>query len=214
MAAPNACTIENLSGTWTMQGINWVVRRAIGLAEVTVKKHQFVSNHPGTSTPRVQIAIVQTTSTGMGGTLDNRYLDWSENHQEDRLFGNTKVQTRFIGGSSSDGMVLPDLELQTPIDDPNILKFLRGEIGDNLEPSEGYLVEAPKGVFPGVVNEEGLWIHVFIRNQTGLWRVEQVWGFENINNERRLVRRTVSSDNKGNHQLGRLVYNFKDSQYE
>jgi hypothetical protein len=159
------------------QGISWVMRKAINLATVTMKIKQFLGTNPRTSAQTVEIAIGQSTGTGIGSTQDSRYLDWSENPGEDHIFGKTIAQARFVGGSqqsSPDGKARPDVEVQTKIDDSNIGKFLRGEIGEDLKPCEGFLVEKAQKEYPGMNADAGLWAHVVIRSQESKWLAEQV----------------------------------------
>ena len=87
------------------------------------------------------------------------------------------AQARFVGGtqSSTAGREVPDLELQTKLDDANIGKFLRGEVTDELKPSaEGFLVEKAQKEYPGVNGDAGLWVHLVVRSAEGKWMAEQV----------------------------------------
>lgn len=136
---------------------------------------QFVGANPTTSASTVQIDITQSTGTGLGGTADSRYLDWSEIPGEDHIFGKVIAQSRFVGGKVSEGKERPDLEVQTKVDDPNVGKFLRGEIGEDLKPCEGFLVEKAQKEALGVNGESGLWTHVLTRSQDGKWLAEQVF---------------------------------------
>ncbi|KAH7145421.1 hypothetical protein B0J13DRAFT_524961 [Dactylonectria estremocensis] len=208
MATPTEVTMENITGTWALQGINWIIRKTISMTEVTVKMKHFLGKSPQTGEPVSQIAIDQSTS--MSSTSENRFLDWSENPQEDPIFGRNVVQSRLIGinPSSGDG-ARPFVEVQASTDDPNIGKFLRGEIDENLQPCYGFLVEPPKEHHSQLKGGNGgVWLNVVIRNQESKSIAEQVWGFEMVGNERRYVRRVVVSDTKGSWEKGRLVYNF------
>lgn len=151
------------------------MRKTIGLATVTTKIKQFPKTDPRTATQTIEIAITQ--STGIASTQESRYLDWSENPGEDRMFGKTITQAKFVAGSQqsfSNGKIRPDIELQTKIDNVNIGKFLRGEIGDDLKPCEGFLVETAQKQYPGVNGDAGLWVHVVMRSQESKWLSEQV----------------------------------------
>ncbi|KAH7146187.1 hypothetical protein EDB81DRAFT_883610 [Dactylonectria macrodidyma] len=208
MATPAEVTMENITGTWGLQGINWIIRKTISMTEVTVKMKHLLGTSPPTGAPVPQIAIEQSTS--MSRTSENRFLDWSENPQEDPIFGKNVVQSRLIGNDTSSGdRARPLVEVQAAIDDANIGKFLRGEIDENLQPCDGFLVEPPKKEHSQLKGgNEGVWLNVVIRNQDSKTVAEQVWGFEMIKSERRYVRRVVVSDTKGNWEKGRLVYNF------
>lgn len=151
------------------------MRKTIGLATITTKIKQFPRTDPRTAAQTIEIAISQ--STGIASTQESRYLDWSENLGEDRMFGKTITQAQFIAGSQqsfSNGKVRPDFELRTKIDNVNIGKFLRGEVGEDLKPCEGFLVEAAQKQYPGVNKDAGLWIYVVMRSQESKWLSEQV----------------------------------------
>ncbi|KAH6999260.1 hypothetical protein BKA56DRAFT_43349 [Ilyonectria sp. MPI-CAGE-AT-0026] len=208
MATPTEVTMENVTGTWGLQGINWIIRKTIRMTEVTVKMKHFLGTSPQTGAPVPHIAIEQSTS--MSSTFENHFLDWLENSQEDPIFGKNVVQSQLIGnGPSSGDRARPFVEVQATTDDPNIGRFLRGEIDENLQPCDGFLVEPPKEDHSQLKGgNEGVWLSVVIRNQDSKSIAEQVWGFEMVKDERRYVRRVVVSDTKGNWEKGRLVYNF------
>jgi hypothetical protein len=191
MAAPSDISIENLTGTWmldkqlstdsdpllAMQGINWVVRKAIAMTEVTIKMKQCEGPSRGTGSPVCQIAISQSTNVNLGGTSENRYMDWLKYPQEDHIFGKAVIQSRFIGSAQQHSSVakpMPCAETQTEIDDPNIGKFLRAEIDEDCMPCDGFLVEEGRANEPLEGGKDGLWIQVVIRSQEPKWVAEQV----------------------------------------
>ena len=136
---------------------------------------QALTMNPATSAQTVEITVAQSTNTGLGATSTKQYLDWSEVARDDNIFGKTIIQSRHISGAPSlGGKSRPDLHIQTKINDPNIEKFLKGEIGEDLQPSEGYLVEVPQKEFPSVNGEAGLWIQVVMRSEDKGWMAEQV----------------------------------------
>ncbi|KAF4210925.1 hypothetical protein CNMCM5878_003423 [Aspergillus fumigatiaffinis] len=220
MAVPSDVSIENLTGDkklstdsdplLALQGINWVVRKAIGMTEVTVKIKQFEGASPTTGNTISQMAISQSTNVNLGGTNESRYLDWHEYPQEDHIFGKTIVQSRFIGNADGGAKPVPSVGTRTETSDPNVNKYLRGEIDEKGTPQDGFLVEKPQAAEPLEGGKDGLWIQVVIRNQEGKWVAEQVWGFEMIEGERRYVRRTVMTSSKGECKMARLVYSFVD----
>lgn len=156
------------------QGISWLVRKAIGLATITMTIKQFFGKTPETSAPTVEIEIGQSSGTRLGGTSDTRYMDWAERPGEDHIFGKTNAKSRFVSGAQSEGKFRPVLEVQTKVNDPNVGKFLRGEIGTDLKPTEGFLVEKGEKEYPGVDAENGVWAHIVVENQDGKWMAEQV----------------------------------------
>ncbi|KAL2867589.1 uncharacterized protein BJX67DRAFT_387825 [Aspergillus lucknowensis] len=222
MAAPNDATLENLNGKWTLdkslssptdpllalQGMNWVVRKAIGMSSVILDIKEFHEVENGSATPLTRIEILQSTTSGLPGTSEKRYIDWEERTQEDHIFGKCVVRARWICDSKNvNGRTLPVVDIQTTLaEDENIVRFLAGEVGDDLRPSEGFLVEKPQEVKEG---QDGLWLQLFIRHVEGKWTAEQIWGFEMIGGERRYVRRVVVANAKGQHGLARLVYSFE-----
>ncbi|PCG88482.1 Hypothetical protein PENO1_110020 [Penicillium occitanis (nom. inval.)] len=208
MAAPTDVSIENLTGVWMLQGINWVVRKAIGMTEVTVKIKHFEAPSPTTGNTISQIAISQSTNVNLGGTSETRYLDWQEYPQEDHIFGKTVVQSRFIGNSDGVANPVPSVGTRTETDDPNVNKYLRGKIDEKGASHDGFLVEKAQAIEPLEGGKDGLWIHVVIRSQEQKWIAEQIWGFEVIEGERRYVRRTVLTGTKGNREMARLVYSY------
>jgi len=195
-----------------LQGINWIIRKTISMTEVTVKMKHFlgINTQTGASVPQITITQSTNMNVNMSGTTENRFLDWSENPQEDHIFGKTVVQSRIIGGqTSSDGISRPFMDVQTSVNDPDIAKFLRGEVDENLQPCSGFLVEPPLKEYHHLKEgHAGVWLNIVIRSQDSKWMAEQVWGFEMVSNERRYTRRVVVSDTNGNRALGRLVYNF------
>jgi len=207
MAAPRDVTLEDLNGKWTLnknlsstsdpllalQGLNWVIRKAIGVTTITLDINEYCEDGV------LRIDIEQSTSSGMPGTTEKRVLDWSEQNQADHIFGKCKAQTRLIKGVRLDEKVHPDIQIQTPVADEKISAFLRGlTLEDEGEhASNGFLVEG-----------EGVWVQLFVRNIDKGWTAEQVWGFEVIQGERHFVRRVVVANKQGKFHQARLVYDF------
>src|SRR5690349_19741728 len=100
------------------------------MTEVTVKIKHFEAPSPTTGNTISQIAISQSTNVNLGGTSETRYLDWQEYPQEDHIFGKTVVQSRFIGNSDGVANPVPSVGTRTETDDPNVNKYLRGEINE------------------------------------------------------------------------------------
>lgn len=150
------------------------MRKAVGLANITMVIKQSPGVSPGTSTPTVQLEIGQATSSGIGGMQITRYLDWIEYAANDSLFGKTIGKARFVGGEQINGKARPGLDIQTRVDDENIAKFLTGEIGLDLKPCEGFFVEKALKEYPDVNGQEGLWVHLVLRSEDSTWLAEQV----------------------------------------
>jgi hypothetical protein len=160
------------------QGINWIIRKTISMTEVTVKMKHFlgINTQTGASVPQITITQSTNMNVNMSGTTENRFLDWSENPQEDHIFGKTVVQSRIIGGqTSSDGISRPFMDVQTSVNDPDIAKFLRGEVDENLQPCSGFLVEPPLKEYHHLKEgHAGVWLNIVIRSQDSKWMAEQV----------------------------------------
>ncbi|KAL3450230.1 hypothetical protein BJX65DRAFT_305682 [Aspergillus insuetus] len=222
MSAPLNVTLDALSGKWeldkilssptdpllSLQGMNWVVRKAIGMSSVVLDIKQTEETGATTKQPVTYLEISQTSSTGLPGTTEKRWFDWEPRNQEDHIFGKCVAQARWVAGIKSDsGRAKPDLEVQTTlVQDPNIGRFLSGEVNGDLSRSEGFLIESPDDE---VREEDKQWVQLFIRSVDGNWTAEQVWGFEEVGNERRYVRRVVVANKKGEHGLARLVYSYR-----
>ncbi|KAH8695656.1 hypothetical protein BGW36DRAFT_398820 [Talaromyces proteolyticus] len=221
MATPSHVTIDNLNGKWTidkklssnldpvlaLQGVSWVLRKAINAstAILDVKEHRETDAAAGQTT--VRIDVVQYTTSGLPGINESRILDWSSSSQENHILGKSDVRARFIQGKrNSEGNILPDLDLQIPVEHEMVKKFLIGEVLEDGTPCEGFLVENPQ--------EEGIWVQLYACSHKAGWTAEQVWGFEMINQERRYTRRLVVANRDGKFQLARLVYNFIKSNGE
>jgi hypothetical protein len=222
MAAPADITIKNLNGEWTLdksvsndadpvlalQGMSWLTRKAIGLATLTLKVHQY----PDSANPTViNIDIDQIATGGIKGTSEKRITDWTARPHTDHIFGNVEGQSRVVRGTTgADGKVRPNLDVSTKVgndaDDAKVGRFLRGEILADGSETEGFLVEALGEEYG---DGEGLYIQNFVVNKDAGygWTAEQVWGFEIVQGERRYTRRIVVAKD-GKYQMIRFVYSF------
>ncbi|PHH65460.1 hypothetical protein CDD81_2240 [Ophiocordyceps australis] len=103
MAAPPNKTIKDLSGTWamnsqlsdsldaglTLQGINFLVRKAIGLAQITVSVNQYEAppKAPSTAEGTYTAIDIDQSASGLSSTQENRCLDDVGREHSDWLFG-------------------------------------------------------------------------------------------------------------------------------
>ena len=102
MAAPKEKTLQNLAGRWTLnkkhsddfaqvlelQGVNMLIRKAIGTASVHLKIMQPSSN---------EIKMEQTaTSMSIPGTTEQYTLDWEWRENHDAFFGDIKGRSRWV----------------------------------------------------------------------------------------------------------------------
>lgn len=158
--------------------MNIITRKIIGVATVTLNVKEYVEPaDSSSSTPVVKIDISQTLTGGLAGTTEKRITDWKVHAHQDHIFGNLEGQSRLIRGSKSGAneKVVPDLEVQTKIDDEKIAKFLKGETLADGSETEGFLVDEIKA--GGEVDfgaGEGLWLQSFVRNLDSGWTAEQV----------------------------------------
>ncbi|OQE15851.1 hypothetical protein PENFLA_c030G06832 [Penicillium flavigenum] len=219
MAAPADVTIQNLSGKWemdsthsnptdpilTLQGMGWVMRKALSYATVTIYVKQYADSENPTL---IHIDAQQVITGGIQGTKEERKLDWEAREHVDHIFGKLQGRSRHIAGAKSeDGAVRPVVEIQTkvgsPEEDAKVQKFLTGETLIDGSKSEGFLAEEGEAVF----------LQSFVKNTETGWTAEQVWGFETVDGERRHTRRVVVTKD-GKVASARLVYAFKDRKTE
>lgn len=102
MAAPESKSLQSLSGRWklnkdlsddftpvlALQGVNILLRKAIGSASVQLKISQPSSDH---------IRMEQTaTSASIPGTTEEYNLDWEWRQNHDAFFGDIEGRSRWI----------------------------------------------------------------------------------------------------------------------
>ncbi|KAJ5917623.1 hypothetical protein N7466_011177 [Penicillium verhagenii] len=206
---------------WKAQGIKWVLRKAVALAEVTM--HISVSSSPDSLSSNVaaaaesqlipheklHLSILQIPTGGLAQIPEQRALDWNEQvHLKDFLFGARQCRSRLVAGTVGPaGRIVPDFDPGTAIDKEIIGQLLRGEVLPGGADGSGFLVE---GDGEGGENA-GLWIHTFDSREDGAWTMEQIWGFEMIDGERRHTRRFVVANKEGAVEMGRIVFTYLGS---
>ncbi|KAL4890286.1 hypothetical protein BDV59DRAFT_204471 [Aspergillus ambiguus] len=141
----------------------------------------------------------QTLTGGIGGSTEERIMDWAERERSNHIYGDTLTRSQFINGiKCEDDSLVPDVQLQSKFTSEGqkeeALKFLRGGkphlAGDNAG-NDG----------------KDLYIHDFGRNEKAGWTAEQVWGFEVIDSHQYLTRRVVVV--KGDSfEKAHMVYKF------
>lgn len=223
MATPTNKTIKNLNGSWTMdkslssptenifklQGLGWVLRKAIGVATITLHIHAY----PDTEDSKIlHVNIDQTVTGGLKGTTEIRVTDGKERDHKDHIFGSNKGESYLIrAAKGDDGKTRPKFQVRSKVgneaDDAKVAKFLRGEILADGSPSEGFLVD-DEGEEYG--EGEGLYLQSWVVNLDSGWTAEQIWGFEIVNGERRYARR-VAVVKDGKYELARLVYSYVEN---
>ncbi|KAL5121344.1 hypothetical protein ACEQ8H_000812 [Pleosporales sp. CAS-2024a] len=177
MAAPANVNIKNLQGKWIMnktlsdspdpvlalQGVNWLTRKAIGLTTVTQHLRQLSADGEAAST---EIVVEQFGTAGVQGTTERRTMDWRDRRHEDWLFGTLVGRARY---STLEALV----------------REAQAKGGEEMEDAN-YLVDAWSQE-----TEQGEMVESFADNEAAKWTAWQVWGFADINGERRLTRRFV-----------------------
>ena len=112
MAAPANKTTKDLNGKWVMnkslsdspepalilQGISYLIRKAIGLATVTLTINEYDAppKPPNTSTDVYTHIDIDQSASGLSSTQENRCLDNEYREHSDWLFGKVRGQSRFV----------------------------------------------------------------------------------------------------------------------
>lgn len=159
-----------------------MTRKAIGLASVT----QHLKQSPTTGEdgkPTTHINIEQTATGGLKGSSENRTLDWHFRGHTDWLFGTLQGKTRY----STMKALVDESKGQGHVEED--AKFL----------AEGWLKET----------EEGDIVESFVDNDGAKWTGWQIWGFAEINGERRFTRRfAIRRKDKNEVVRIRLTYDW------
>ncbi|KAI0021032.1 hypothetical protein F4780DRAFT_779016 [Xylariomycetidae sp. FL0641] len=207
MAAPTTKHIGDLNGKWLLnkqlsdnvdpalqlQGIGWLVRKAIGAASVTLHVKQYTGDDDG---GKPHIDIQQTATAGVKGTTENRVLDWTPREHKDWLFGTVQGQSRFISAADLGALLAEGGQARADNwADADAARFLQADW--LLGPDE----EKGPGGAPFVLN--------FVRNTdaAGGWTGCQVWGFQDVGGERRYARNVVIGK-AGKYVCIKMIYDW------
>lgn len=174
-----------------LQGLSWLTRKAIGLATVVV-----CTRTPTDQSSFFQLSIkeyktendwhidITSVAAGVSTTQEDRTLDWQERDHQDKVFGKVKGRSRFFKAG--------EFVMEGPGGEEDAV-WLRGEKNHKGEDTK-FL--------------DNQHVQSWARSIGNGWTAEQVWGFEDINGERRYTRRVVVR--KGDKvQRVRLVYDYK-----
>jgi hypothetical protein len=165
-----------------LQGVGWLTRKAIGLATVT-QHISHTSTTGGDGQPVTQIDIEQFATGGVKGSSEKRTLDWQYRGHSDWLFGTLQGRTRY--------------NTLKAILEENKGKGVEEEDAKYL--AEGWLKES----------EEGEIVESFVDNDGAKWTGWQVWGFAEINGERKHTRRfAIRRKDKDEVVRVRLTYDW------
>ncbi|KAI3323456.1 hypothetical protein HD806DRAFT_87908 [Xylariaceae sp. AK1471] len=195
MAAPASKTVGNLNGKWvlnktlsdptdpalSLQGVGWLIRKAIGAATVTVAVKQYVDDSGTTHIDAEQ------TASGLKGTSELRTLDWQPREHSDWLFGRVEGRSKFITAEELTAFLQEALSQKWAVDD-----FLAQDWIEDENEKKG-----PKGE-PYVLNH--------VKADRG-WFATQVWGFQMIGDERRYVRNVVVAK-EDKFENFKMIYDF------
>jgi hypothetical protein len=131
----NKTLSDDTDAVLALQGVGWMMRKAIAWATVTLSIKQYVDD-----TNLTHIDTDQTATGGIKGTQELRQLDWIERPHDDHIFGKLVGKSRWIATGT------PEYEA--------LQAFMR----------EGWLEEGEQGgpngeshVHSWVVNEEKGW---------------------------------------------------------
>ncbi|KAL0938743.1 uncharacterized protein CTRU02_205353 [Colletotrichum truncatum] len=192
MAAPASVTIADLTGKWVMnktlsdspepalalQGIGWMIRKAVGLATVTliVKQYSAPPSPPGTGEqPVTHIDIDQIATGGLKGTSEKRCLDMEWREHSDWMFGSVRGQSKWMSPEE-----IEDEFLKT--------NWLEGEAEATGPDGKSHMYSHVESIDNG-------------------WTASQIWGFQTIKGERRYAR-NVLVQKDGKRVEIRLVYDW------
>lgn len=142
-----------------------MLRKAVGLAAVTLH----ISFHEGESSQQgPYLDILQVPTGGLAQISEIRTLDGKKSTVlSDFLFGSRTSRNQLLRATEGpNNRVVPSVDPETPICDPKIGQFLRGDIEENGAEGGGFLFETTA--------EEPLWIHSFDKREDDAWSVEQV----------------------------------------
>ncbi|KAL6303757.1 hypothetical protein BKA93DRAFT_817902 [Sparassis latifolia] len=192
MAAPAEMTTLDMSGHFTMntslsddfdtilrlQGVGWFTRKAIGLS--TLHLHYSHYTEPAPDAPALEyLDVAQSLSGGIGGTCEPRVLDWALHPYEDDVFGPVVFRSR-------------RLHLRAPPDGFDLGAFLLDGWADDVHVHGAVYTIAESAPARG----------------GRAWRAVQVWGFKDVNGERRHARHIDFTGPQGERVLTKLVYDY------
>ncbi|KAL7628746.1 hypothetical protein AAE478_000261 [Parahypoxylon ruwenzoriense] len=224
MAAPASKTIGDLNGKWVLnkalsdsvepalalQGVGWLVRKAIGSATVTLHVKQYKaapspidssSSTPASAPPAADaplathIDIQQTVgAAGLKGTAEHRCLDYEFRDHSDWLFGHVQGRSRFVAAAELRSLVGEGSEAREK-------KWVDG--GDPDFAARDWVEGDAENAGPAGESH----ILSFVQSLDAAWTALQVWGFQDVGGERRYVRNVVVA-NGDKYVSFKMVYDW------
>lgn len=167
----------------SLQGVGWIVRKAIGAATVTLH----VKQYQGAPSPPVEpsttsdddndnlvthVDIQQVATAGVKGTAEARCLDYVFREHRDWLFGHVQGRSRWLGAGELPALV-DEARAEKWVDDDFVaLDWLEGDAEKAGPKGETHMLNHVQSLDAG-------------------WTALQVWGFQDVGGERRYVRNVV-----------------------
>ncbi|KAF2013082.1 hypothetical protein BU24DRAFT_425642 [Aaosphaeria arxii CBS 175.79] len=107
MAAPPEKTVRDINGSWllnkalsgsteklmALQGVSWLMRKAILLAEITICIDQHGSG------PDTTIILENKANFGIKATTETRKLDWVTAYHKDSIWGEVYGRSKFVSAA-------------------------------------------------------------------------------------------------------------------
>lgn len=197
-----------------LQGISWLVRKAVGLSSVTLEVKQYLgpanptndesaplpSEAAGEEAQWTHIDITQIATAGLRGGTEARCLDWRFREVSDWMFGKVRGRSRWIDAASDPVVTGKAVGAAGNDDGENEAWLRKGWLGGAAEAG------GPSGE-PNVIS--------YVESVDNGWVATQVWGFQLVEvkqgdavaQERRHCRNVVVTKGKDVVRI-RLVYDW------
>ncbi|KAI9851765.1 MAG: hypothetical protein M1838_002842 [Thelocarpon superellum] len=180
MAAPASVSMKKIDGVYAMnrtisddpdpilalQGISWLVRKAIAIAPVSLVMKQYDDPTTGVT----HLDTEQRGVAGIKGWVEARTLDFQEREADNGLFGKVRSQSRWVKVGEIEDDFLKEGWLVTDDDAP--------------------LTEGGDKAGPGDL------LHSHVVSLQADWVAEQIWGFSEVDGKRYHTRLVVVSTPK------------------
>ncbi|KAF2733122.1 hypothetical protein EJ04DRAFT_606555 [Polyplosphaeria fusca] len=109
MAAPSEKTAADMNGRWrlnkglsgntnelmTLQGVSWIMKKAISLADIIICITQ-----RGTGAETV-VVLENTANFGLRGTTETRLLNWISTSHKDPIWGHVHGRSKFLSAGEA-----------------------------------------------------------------------------------------------------------------
>jgi hypothetical protein len=130
---------------------------------------------------------ITSVASGLSTTQENRTLDWTEREHSDRIFGKCRGKSRLWKTG--------DFKMEGPGSEEDAVFLQAHKLKDGQTDSK-------------FLDDEHVQSFVTNIDHAGGWQAEMIWGFEEINGERRYTRRIVVWKN-AEFRRARVVYDYK-----